>query len=603
MTMTIKRWASRLLLLLLVACMAVPTAVAETAVAAPKPTSVTLDQTGTIKLAIGDTLTLNATLYPEGAVSSLKWKSSKKKIASVKGGVVTPKKVGTTTITVTTKNKKKARVKIKVIDPYKPSKVTLDKVGKQTMLMGEGMQLTATLFPETAKSKLKWRSSNKRVAVVGPTGWVGAVSTGKATITVTTRNKKKAKVKIKVIDNGNVPIWTPDDYDKPYLVYICKKSHTIAILARDGNGGWTRVLRKFSTGLGRGNVTNVGFFRLHKKERWHKWGSGYSPFACKLDVGVYIHGPIYKAMNQHTIRPSYYNCIGTDCSSGCVRTTCGAASWIYYNCAPGTLVFIAPNKRFTCPRPKKIGKKATKDPTDPGDHPEILVSSFKLEPGEVTLEKGGTQQLSISDVYPTNASNKTFTFKSLDTKVATVSDAGVVTAVGAGTAVIQAIANDDYKFCMTTTVNVTGAAAESAKLTEAAPVEAPEEVLVLDNAQASEDGALTILEAPVEVATAEEATAEAADAAVPAGDEIIEAKMPAEDEVADEATADEVADAPEDEVAPQEDVAPAAVEEIPVESVEPDPALNADENGLSFVTEEVPEAESDIIIDQDTTNE
>ena len=40
-----------LIVLLLVACMAVPTAVAETAVAAPKPTSVTLDQTGTIKLA------------------------------------------------------------------------------------------------------------------------------------------------------------------------------------------------------------------------------------------------------------------------------------------------------------------------------------------------------------------------------------------------------------------------------------------------------------------------------------------------------------------------------------------------------------------------
>ena len=566
MNKTITRWASRLLILLLVACMAIPTAVAETvATAAPKPTSVKLDQTGTVKLAIGDTLTLNATLYPEGAQSTLKWTSSKKKIASVKSGVVTPKKVGTTTITVTTKNKKKAKVKIKVIDPYKPSKVYLDKTGTQTLLMGEGMQLNAALYPETAKSKLKWRSSNKRVAVVNSSGWVGAISTGRATITVTTRNKKKAKVKLKVIDNGNVPIWTPDDYKLPYLVYVCKKSHTIAILTRDSSGGWNNVLRLFSTGLGRGNVTDVGYFTLVRKERWHKWSSGYSPYSSRLDIGIYLHGPIYKQKNHRTIRPNYYNCIGTDCSSGCIRTTCGAAAWIYYNCPVGTLVFVAPNGRFKTKRPKKIGKKATKDPTDPGDNPEILITSFTLENPEMNLEKGAKQAITVTSVTPSNTSTKSFSFHSNNTSVATVDANGVVTAVGPGNAVIEMAANDDLKCGTLIPVNVTSGAS-SAKLEEAAPAEIPDEVIVQNDGQSSEDGALTLAEdAPVEEAVAS-----------PAEDA---AEQPAEGDA-------EEADASED-------------EEIPAEPVEQAPTLNAEDNGLSFAAEEVPEAGSEPIIDQE----
>ncbi len=621
MNKTITRWASRLLLLLLVACMAMPTAVAESVVAT-KPTSVKLDQKGTVTLAIGDTLTLNATLYPEGAQSTLKWKSSKKKIASVKGGVVTPKKVGTTTITVTTKNKKKARVKIKVIDPYKPSKVYLDKTGTQTILMGESLQLNAALYPETAKSTLKWKSSNKRVAVVDQNGMVGAISTGKTTITVTTRNKKKAKVKVKVIDNGNVPIWTPNDYTLPYLVYVCKTTHTIAILARDANGEWTRVLRLFSTGLGRKNVTDVGYFSIVKKERWHKWGSGYSPFANKLNIGIYLHGPIFKEKNQNTIRPSYYNCIGKDCSSGCIRTTTGAAAWIYYNCPLGTLVFVAPNGRFSTPRPKKISKKATKDPTDPGDHPEVLITGFTLDPAVMTLEKGASQNVTPGNINPSNTSTTGFTFSSSNTSVATVNASGTVTAVGAGTAVIQAIANDDYKCSATTTVNVTDSSAaatttDTAKVTEAASVETPEEVIAQDVAQSPDEGALTAVELPAEeVTVAQDASfAEVADEpAAPVEDEIVETPVeepveaPTEEPV--EAPADEPAGEPAEETvgetteeAPGEDAAAADVASVQEAPAEPDPALNADEDGLTFAGEEVPEAEEAVVIDQESTNE
>ena len=465
---TFKRCASVVLFALLLAglTLAILPAIAETVdttatVAAPvAPTSVALDQKGTIKLGLGDKLTLNATLYPEGAQTTLKWSSSKQKIAKVSGGVVTAKKVGTTTITVTTANKKKAKVKIKVYDPYKPTSIHFDvSGGTPTVMTTQQIQLNAVMSPATAKSKLKWKTSNKWVAVVNSKGVVTGRKPGKCTITVTTRNKKKAKIKVRVTDDGNQPITTTPDYNLPYVLYACKNTHTIAVLAKDANGAWSRVIRKFPTAMGRKNVTDVGVFFLSKKERWHKWGGGYSPYATRISVGIYLHGPMYKSKNHNTIRPSYYNVIGKDGSSGCLRTTCGCAGFIYYNCPVGTQLIIAQNSRYSAPRPKKLSKKAKKDPTDPGSNNfDILVTSFTTNPAQVTLPVGGTQKVTPVNVMPlANTNHGKFTYVSTNKAIATVNDSGVITAVAPGACSIVVTAADDFKAAYGVPVTVVGA--------------------------------------------------------------------------------------------------------------------------------------------------
>ena len=78
------------------------------------PIYVTLSMSGTNTVRKGESLTLTATL-PEGTNSGIKWKSSNKKVATVKNGVVKFKKKGKVTITATAKRgKKKAKVKFKV---------------------------------------------------------------------------------------------------------------------------------------------------------------------------------------------------------------------------------------------------------------------------------------------------------------------------------------------------------------------------------------------------------------------------------------------------------------------------------------------------------
>ncbi|MBR2697051.1 MAG: Ig-like domain-containing protein [Clostridia bacterium] len=575
---------SVLMLMALLAVEAVPS-LADTA-----PTSVKLDQSGTVTLAVGNTLTLNATLYPEGAQSTLTWKSTKKGVASVSGGVVTANKVGTTTVTVTTRNKKKAKVKVKVVDPYKPAKVSLNHTGTITLLATEGIQLTAALFPETAQSTLKWKTSNKRIAIVNQNGYVGALAPGKCTITVTTRNKKKAKVKIRVIDDGQRPITAPEGYNLPYIIYCCKNSHTIAIIAKDDSGNWTRVVRLYPTGMGRKNVTDVGFYTITKKERWHKWGSGYSPYANRLSVGIYLHGPIYKKKNHNTIRPSYYNCIGTNCSSGCIRTICGCAAWVYYNCPIGTHIIVAQNARFSTPRPPKIGKKAKRDPSDPGDNVEIFITGFAVSPGALTLDQGASQGLAPTSISPANANTKGITFASDNPGVATVSEAGVVTGVGPGTATIYVTAADDYKCTVRVPVTVNAVTPP----TEAQEVESAQaEAQAAESAQAEAAGAVD-----AEAVTASEEGLSVEDA-LPAIEEAAFAEE-AVDAQADSAAAGETAVEPDAAEALRDQVIPAAMEDAPEpEAAQEEPQVASGEdadNGLSFSAEAAPEETEEIIV-------
>ena len=80
-----------------------------------KPSSVSLNYSGTVNLELGKTLTLSPTLSPTTARTTYTWSTSNKKIAKVSSsGVVTPVKAGTATITVKTANGKKASVKVKV---------------------------------------------------------------------------------------------------------------------------------------------------------------------------------------------------------------------------------------------------------------------------------------------------------------------------------------------------------------------------------------------------------------------------------------------------------------------------------------------------------
>lgn len=161
----------------------------------PELEDITLNRSKAI-LGVKEKLTLTAKFYPNGASSTLTWKSNKPTVAAVsKKGVVVAKKVGTAVITVKAKNGKTAKATITV--RAAPKSVTLNKSGTVTLKRGKTLKLKATLPKKTA-SALTWKSSRPKVASVDQKGVVRALKKGTAVITVRTFNGKTAKVTIKV---------------------------------------------------------------------------------------------------------------------------------------------------------------------------------------------------------------------------------------------------------------------------------------------------------------------------------------------------------------------------------------------------------------------
>ena len=172
-------------------------------------TGVSLSQTEAT-LAVGETLTLTATMIPEYAAnfgaSNVTWSSSDEAVATVnESGVVTAKGEGKATITVTTADgKNTATCTVTVYIPV--TGVTLSQTSA-SLQFGETLTLTATVAPDNAANKsVTWSSNNEDVATVDENGVVTAKTTaGTATITATTADGGKTAtctVTVGVLETG-----------------------------------------------------------------------------------------------------------------------------------------------------------------------------------------------------------------------------------------------------------------------------------------------------------------------------------------------------------------------------------------------------------------
>ena len=169
----------------------------ETASVAKLPATIALNVKGTIPLKVKQSFTVKVTMGAGDRVVS--WKTSNKKVVSVKNGRIKGLKAGkSATITVKLASGKKASFKVKVQKPAvatKSIKVTNAATGrnqgkKATLKRGQSLKLKAALTPVTSLQKVTWSSSNKKIVTVSKSGVIKAKKKGRATITVKSGNKK-----------------------------------------------------------------------------------------------------------------------------------------------------------------------------------------------------------------------------------------------------------------------------------------------------------------------------------------------------------------------------------------------------------------------------
>ena len=167
--------------------------------------TISLNVSGTIPLKTKQTFTPKVTMGKGDKVVS--WKSSNKKVVSVgRNGKVKGLKAGkTATITVQLQSGLKKSFKVKVQKKNvatKSLKVVNVSTGKKvsskvSLKRKQTLKLATTVSPITSKEKVKYSSSNKKVASVSSKGVIKAKKKGKATITVKS-GKKTYRIKVTV---------------------------------------------------------------------------------------------------------------------------------------------------------------------------------------------------------------------------------------------------------------------------------------------------------------------------------------------------------------------------------------------------------------------
>ena len=169
----------------------------ETAYVAKLPATIALNVKGTIPLKVKQSFTVKVTMGAGDRVVS--WKTSNKKVVSVKNGRIKGLKAGKiAAITVQLASGKKARFKVKVQKAAiatKSIKVTNTATGKNqgkkaTLKRGQSLKLKVALTPITSLQKVTWSTSNKKIVTVSKSGVIKAKKKGRATITVKSGNKK-----------------------------------------------------------------------------------------------------------------------------------------------------------------------------------------------------------------------------------------------------------------------------------------------------------------------------------------------------------------------------------------------------------------------------
>ena len=354
------------------------------------------------------------------------------------------------------------------VDIVEATGVTLSK-SSVTVLEGESASVTATVAPSNATNKsVKWTTSDASVATVSG-GVIKGVSKGTATITATTHNNLTATVKVTVSENTNIV--------KPTGVTIAPTSLKLQVgetgdltatvapaNATDKTVTWSsssdavaKVSNGTVTAVGTGTATITATTSNGKTATASVTVEG--PSMTYIDNGVYFQKPsgwgagvniyIYDGDKDETIGTSWPGTAMKDGGNGIYyyefKPTVSNVKLVFNsgsNQAPTDKGFDFKNKGlYTDSGFSKIIEKPS----------QVEVTGVSLDKTSASVKVGATVTFSAS-VAPSNATDKSVTWSSSDTSVASVSN-GVVTGKAVGTATITASSSNGKKATATVTVS------------------------------------------------------------------------------------------------------------------------------------------------------
>ena len=342
------------------------------------------------------------------------------------------------------------------------------------MLIGETVQLTATILPSNASDKsVTWTSSKQSVAAISNNGLITAIAEGQSTITASSGGKSATC--LVTVSKGVVAV-TSVSLNRTELVLIKGQSETLIATvkpddATDKTVIWSISNTAIATIDSNGKVTAVagGDATITAK-------AGNQLATCSLTVTVPVESIsldkesiTLEEGNSTTLIATVKPNDATDktvawsSSNTSIVTVDQSGKVIAVNEGSATITAKAGEKRATC---SVTVKKNV-----------IAVTSVTLNKTELSLNKGQSETLTAA-VKPDDATDKTVAWSSSNTSIVTVDQSGKVIAVNEGSATITAKAGEKRATCsVTVNKNIISVISISLNTTELSLIKGQAEML------------------------------------------------------------------------------------------------------------------------------
>ena len=389
---------------------------------------------------VNKTQRITATVMPEDASNiGVIWESSNTDVATVSNGTVRGCAAGTATITCTSRDGSNISRTCEVTVLQQIQSITFDATSG-TMNAGDTYTLTYKIAPENAdNAAINWTSSDEAVATVDENGVITAVGRGSAIITATAADGIGAKATYRITVNQPVTGVKLDATSK--TLAVGKTARVTATVTPDTANNkqveWTSSNEKVATVSG-GTITAVG--------------KGSAIISCKTTDGTELVATCKVTVIQPvtsiklnatkktlvkgktvalkaTVGPTSASNKSVTWKSSNKKVATVTASGVVKAVGKGTAVITCTAKDGS-----KVSAKCTITSV-------IRVTKVKLSKSRVAVKRGKKVTLKAA-VTPTTASNRAVVWKSSNSKIATVTQKGVVTAKKKGRVVITCKAKD-----------------------------------------------------------------------------------------------------------------------------------------------------------------
>ena len=314
------------------------------------------------------------------------------------------------------------------------------------MLIGETVQLTATILPSNATDKsVTWASSKQSVATISNNGLITAVAEGQSTITASAGGKSATC--LVTVSSGFVAV-VSISLDRESITLEEEGSTTLVATvkpddATDKSVAWSSSNTSIATVDQSGKVTAVKEGSATITAR-----ASDKQATCSVTVKKKVIAVTSVTLNKTELS---LNKGQSETLTATVKPDNATDKSVTWSSSNNEVATVDSNGKVTAVAGGNatITAKAGEQQATCAVAVNVPLESISLNKTELALNKGQSESLTAT-VKPDDATDKTVTWSSSNTGVTTVDSNGKVTAVGGGNATITAKAGDKQATCAVT---------------------------------------------------------------------------------------------------------------------------------------------------------